>query len=845
VSHSAARVIVASSACCERAPVPYRADRGPAANRAPRSVPNRAPRSAPRRPASSPAARPAPATSLPRTETAARRADALARSLCTSRDRLTEPLARIAAALVDERAWCSMGFARAADFAREHLGRSARWLRDLATLHRGLSTLPGLAAALTGEDAGAPIGRRRALLVARVADASTLAAWLARARSLTVRELQAEVARALQAGASISSSSASDPALTPTPAATSLAADVETAGARTVVSSPVDLDDEEDRSLVRVAAPRAVVAAFDEAIDLYRAVEGADATVSSFIEALVAEASAGGAPVAAIGDGPGETLCDPISGKHFAGSAPSAGSAPPTGHAPPAAIVETALARSTDRWRHLPRSADASWGLALGHSTLARLAAVVRAGAGGTAAERVARMKELLAIENEIEIHLGRLLTSMGEQDAWNRLRFASMAHYAEERLGLSRTAAQTRARAARALRCFPLVRDAYEHDAIGLEAALLVGRVLSASGRDAGARAEAAWVNHASEVTFKRLRDEERALSRFAAFFPACAPTPEATPLAPGTAPPGDADWHASLRREPGTARRRVAALGLVALGARPGPANQARAESEFDPATALVPEPDVFLRLTLPDDLARRFLAAIETARHDLTVRAESIPWDAEWPPSDGLEAARQSTAVPEPAPTPALLAARMFSTRSRRVPAWVGLLAMIEDFVATWDPDEHVAPGANHRKGGESRGPSSEDAILVRDGWRCAAPACSSRRNLEVHHVIYRSRGGGDEEWNLVTLCRFHHQRGEHGGLARCEGRAPLGLTWRLGAAQAATWYRNERHIATPLQPGIMTIRERSDQAAPGSLPNERNPDQRDGDQDGIGDACDGAP
>jgi HNH endonuclease len=107
----------------------------------------------------------------------------------------------------------------------------------------------------------------------------------------------------------------------------------------------------------------------------------------------------------------------------------------------------------------------------------------------------------------------------------------------------------------------------------------------------------------------------------------------------------------------------------------------------------------------------------------------------------------------------------------------------------------------PDSDERRRLASRGLSREDAILVRDGWRCAAPGCSSRRNLEVHHILYRSRGGGDVEWNLVVLCRFHHQRGEHGGLARCDGRAPLDLTWRLGAGQAATWYRNERRIARP--------------------------------------------
>jgi hypothetical protein len=117
---------------------------------------------------------------------------------------------------------------------------------------------------------------------------------------------------------------------------------------------------------------------------------------------------------------------------------------------------------------------------------------------------------------------------------------------------------------------------------------------------------------------------------------------------------------------------------------------------------------------------------------------------------------------------------------------VPAWLGLLALLEDFVLTWDTDARDVPPPN-------------DCIYIRDGWRCTAPGCSSRRNLESHHVVYRSQGGGDDASNRTTLCRFHHQRGEHGGLASCSGQAPLGLDWRLGRDEPGEWYRNERRLA----------------------------------------------
>src|SRR5262249_46493369 len=151
----------------------------------------------------------------------------------------------------------------------------------------------------------------------------------------------------------------------------------------------------------------------------------------------------------------------------------------------------------------------------------------------------------------------------------------------------------------------------------------------------------------------------------------------------------------------------------------------------------------PDVFLRLTLPFELADLFLAAVEETRVRCAREAGEIAWfedeaacdlsskDA----GDGLTAARIGPArlgakrSGAERLAAARLAPRMLSTASRRVPEWIGLLALLEDFVETWDPPERD-------------GDLSDDPIFVRDGWRCSAPACSSRRNLEDHHVRYRS-------------------------------------------------------------------------------------------------------
>jgi len=340
------------------------------------------------------------------------------------------------------------------------------------------------------------------------------------------------------------------------------------------------------------------------------------------------------------------------------------------------------------------------------------------------------------------------LMAQMADDGAWSRLRFASAVHYAEQRLGMRRTAARMRVRVARALRRLPEVREAYERGEVGIESAWLVSRMMGEA--PVNIETQRAWVDRARLATVKRLRDEARLAGRWEARTES-RQVRQASELSRSArrAPVSDEVWHASLRREAGTARRRIAELGRCAAASRGS---------------------DVFLRLRLPDDLATAFLGALEAARRALERRVAEVPWDSDWP---------------EPDPTGSMLAAREFFVRCRRTPAWVGLLALLEDFVATWDAD-----AAPKRRAGQ--------AVFVRGGWRCEAPGCTSRRNLEDHHVAYRSRGGGDVMSNRLALCRFHHQRGEHGGLASCRGRAPLGVRWTLGRAGSGGSFRNEIRV-----------------------------------------------
>jgi len=51
---------------------------------------------------------------------------------------------------------------------------------------------------------------------------------------------------------------------------------------------------------------------------------------------------------------------------------------------------------------------------------------------------------------------------------------------------------------------------------------------------------------------------------------------------------------------------------------------------------------------------------------------------------------------------------------------------------------------------------------ERVLLRDEGKCRW--CGSGWNTEVHHIIPKSRGGTDEERNLLTLCQLHHTTGK---------------------------------------------------------------------------------
>ncbi len=72
-----------------------------------------------------------------------------------------------------------------------------------------------------------------------------------------------------------------------------------------------------------------------------------------------------------------------------------------------------------------------------------------------------------------------------------------------------------------------------------------------------------------------------------------------------------------------------------------------------------------------------------------------------------------------------------------------------------------------------------------IYLRDRWRCASPICRSR-NVQPHHIVFRSHGGGEQPGNLVSICTKCHLELVHLGKLRVSGDAEVRLRW-----QATGW------------------------------------------------------
>ncbi len=668
---------------------------------------------------------------LPR-ELLASALDGQALALRAALEVIAVPLARNARACVAHEIWKAAGFRDAHDFARERYGRSGRWLLELARLDAAFESQPRLLAAFTGADGGRPIGTVAALLLARLPRSARLVDWIAHARAVTVRALRRDVRRAADgADVDLAGVAATD-GDGPTP---------DCAGGAEVTATPVadpgglgadpGPGDREASLWVSIAMPASVRLAFDEALDLHRAVSGSAAPISSFVEALIGESRCG-AP---------EPQAQPTAGRGLWFGVARQWVRD--------AFREEKLRRASRDWSALeaPRATDGAAVDVLRGASLAvdDWRCLVGAAGRGDPSELDATMRALIEWERRARLRLGEVLAALSLERLWPVLQFSSARHYGEQRLGMPERTVADLLRLARAVPRWGALESAYQEGHVSAGKALVLVRLAECAWRRSIDMP--AWVQHASACTIKRLRDEARAWSRREVFdeTPFVLREPFHDSLAT-CRPLSVVEWTDSIHREPGTAVTSVARAGLAALER---------------------PAADVFLVLRLAAALAEEFVAEVERWRSDFEHRF----------------AARPAT----PSGTPAMQAAWACGRGgTRRVPAWVGLLALLEDFVAT-----------NDTKG--PRRPAPDAIALARAGYRCQAPGCTARC-VEAHHIRPRARGGRDVDTNLVALCPFHHHHGVHGGLAEVSRHGEVDLAWRIGSGLLESRYRNESLVVS---------------------------------------------
>ena len=117
-----------------------------------------------------------------------------------------------------------------------------------------------------------------------------------------------------------------------------------------------------------------------------------------------------------------------------------------------------------------------------------------------------ARIRHYSAELASRDLFFGRLAQRFLALRGWQTLGFATEAHYARERLGMSRASLRSKVSLARRTEGRDHLIDALQRGHIGFEAAQLIARI-------ATPETERAWLTRATRRTFKHLREEVQAI--------------------------------------------------------------------------------------------------------------------------------------------------------------------------------------------------------------------------------------------------------------------------------------------------------------------------------------------
>ena len=345
-----------------------------------------------------------------------------------------------------------------------------------------------------------------------------------------------------------------------------------------------------------------------------------------------------------------------------------------------------------------------------------------------------ARIRHYSAELASRDLFFGRVAQRFLALRGWQPLGFASEAHYARERLGMSRASLRSKVSLARRSQGLDHVIDALQQGHIGFEAAQLLTRIATPN-------TERAWVNRATRRTFKHLREEVQAVEMAARFQPQADRSPPSE---------DDIQQMQSLERAilSGELLRRVTSARSPEHDATPV---QISGSPDDETATA------VQISGSPEAEAPNEAVQISGTPGGKLTLRMR-VPGDV-------------------------LLHYRQLERIHRdKLPGTSFIQFLCATFWQTWVPTLGVS--------------DKWETIYRRDRYRCTSPVCH-QRNVTLHHVKYRASGGTDHPNNLTTPCAFCHLEGEHAGRLRIlpPGSDP---TWLLGRHPIMRVHRRERTL-----------------------------------------------
>jgi hypothetical protein len=430
-------------------------------------------------------------------------------------------------------------------------------------------------------------------------------------------------------------------------------------------------------------------------------------------------------------------------------------------------------------------------------------------------------IKNIVAMRQLVGFYMGRLLRTFENLHLYADMQFASLNHYAVERLGISMRTARNLIKLVRSFLSLPVLEKAFKDGDLTQQRALLLLKV-------ATEKTEAEWLKYGIEVPALDLELEVKRLSRLIEANPNLL---DAYRVLPGFSPSKKAETAASSGKD--TLKDEVGPSGAVeiissapvqmcATEMLPDTADPGAADSSWKMcATDMLPDAedpgatDSSWKMCATDGdstgitidpinlRVRNSISGFasgfsgdsafgldkNTATINFFIPDSLIPlWNyafiryLEFAAGSGTEPESPSSPDEAQNTTASDHTSTEIPKKASTLPSHSdGSSALLEGFLFSliyhYLENEHKDLKKKKRR--------LRHKVIERDGFRCVIPGCSSRSGLDDHHITFRSQGGGDELPNNSSACFEHHRHCIHDNrYITIKGQAPDNLTVEMG-------------------------------------------------------------